>query len=159
MTFTLPKMNRGFALDPLYLFFGVMILAITVILVSQLSIGFNTYSTGIVGHENVENFNTNFRDMDWVIPFFVGSACVAMLLYASLAGAVPISIILFMIIAIIVDIMIVYLNDFNVLYFDLSNAITPLNMPLTRFTLEWLPMILTIVLVLMGVLMHSRSNY
>jgi len=150
---------KAFALDPLYLFIAVMFLGISLVIVYQISNALDQYSTGMAGETYVKAYDAQLKDLDWVIPFFVGSACVAMLLYASLSGAVPISIVLFMIIAIIVDILIVYLNVFNTDFFDYANAMSAIDMPLTRFTLEWLPAILTVVMFLMGILMHSRTNY
>jgi hypothetical protein len=149
----------AFALDPLFLFAGVMFLLIGIVITVQITTFFDSESVGMVGNDKLHSYYTNFQDLDWVIPFFVGGAIVAMLLFASLAGAVPISVVLFLIVAIVLDIVIVYVNDFNIMFFDASEIITPLNMPMTRFTLQWLPMILTLTIVLMGTLMHSRSNY
>lgn len=150
---------KAFALDPLFLFAGVVIFTVAIIMTVLISAEYQAATVGMPGAAQVVEFNTNFYDLDWAIPFFVGSCCVAMLLYSSLAGAVPISIVLFMIMAIIVDVVIVYVNNFNVWFFDLSNAITPLNMPLTHLTLTYLPAILTIQIILMGILMHSRTQY
>lgn len=155
------KVN-AFAMDTLYLFAGATLLMISLVTILYFTTEFNTVIAGQVGETEVVAFNTNFQELDWAVPFFVGGAIVATLLYASIAGSIPIAIVLFMIMSLIVTIIIVYVNDFNTQFMTMMNTMgIPVltQMPLTYAVFVNLPIILTVTLILMGALMHSRQNY
>jgi hypothetical protein len=146
--------KKGFVFDALFLFFGVLILLVALVLAYTITQELNTLSTGMPGQSEVVNFNNNLQDLDWVVPFFVGIGSVAMLTYASTSASPPIAIVLFVMLALVVSVVVVYLNVFNIDFLTASGLVA--QFPYTSWTINALPFILVLNIAIMGIIMHTR---
>jgi hypothetical protein len=161
-------MRRGFVYDVVTLFVVVFLFLIAFsfsnfmvykaqdILQDQIARG-NPSIMNVTEFE--EEVVATHQALDFVVPLLVGLGCVAMLISAYSSQSTATMVVLFVLIGMIGMVAIVYLNSAMTDFFGyLQLKEARLSMPYTLWTIQNLPAILGLTLLLMALFMHSKTQ-